>query len=164
MMSARAFHGLACKHPGISLSDEDQRNELLQGPRPELLRHAESLLSSTKSVELYCEPCIVEEDCAGQDPEVMSSGDDHGSELETNHPQHDAGNVQPETVSTYPPKLAAGPAVRRSATLLLFVQVMMRSAFCFTTPTVSRCVLGRTLVTARSKLLGPRGTSPTRGW
>jgi hypothetical protein len=67
---------LTSRTQGITLSDEDQHDELLQGPRPELLRHAESLLSSTKSVELYCEPVIVEEDCAGQDPEVMSSGDE----------------------------------------------------------------------------------------
>ena len=95
---------LTSRTQGITLSYEDQHDELLQGPRPELLRHAESLLSSTKSVELYCEPVIVEEDCAGQDPEVTSSGDDHGSELEINHPQHDAGNVQPETVCNVPPQ------------------------------------------------------------
>jgi hypothetical protein len=95
---------LTSRTQGITLSDEDQHDELLQGPRPELLRHAESLLSSTKSVELYCEPVIVEEDCAEQVPEATSSGDDHGSEPEINHPQHDARNVQPETVCNVPPQ------------------------------------------------------------
>ena len=95
---------LTSRTQGITLSDEDQHDELLQGPRPELLRHAESLLSSTKSVELYCEPVIVEEDCAEQVPAATSSGDDHGSEPEINHPQHDARNVQPETVCNVPPQ------------------------------------------------------------
>ena len=63
----------------ISLSDEDQRDELLQGPRPELLRHAESFLSNNKSAELYCEPVIVEEDRAEQIPEVISMEDNHGA-------------------------------------------------------------------------------------
>jgi hypothetical protein len=47
----------------ISLSDEDRRDERLRAPpRAELLHHAESLLTSTKSVVLYeREPVIVEE-------------------------------------------------------------------------------------------------------
>ncbi len=125
---------------------------------------AESLLKNTKSMALIYKPVNEEEDCAGQDPKVTSSGDDHGSELEINHPQHDAGNVQPETVSNVPPKPAAGPASYRSATLRLFFLVMMRTAVRSTIPMVSRCVLGRTLAAARSKLLGLRGTSPTSGW
>ncbi len=95
---------LTSRTQGITLSDEDQHDEPLQGPRPELLRHAESLLTNTKSMALIYEPVNEEEDFAGQDPEVMSSGDDHGSELEINHPQHDAGNVQPETVCNVPPQ------------------------------------------------------------
>jgi hypothetical protein len=142
----------------ISLSDEDQRNERLQAPRAELLRHAESLLSNNKSMVLYeCEPVIMEEDRAEQIPEVTSMKDNHGLELENNHPPRGAGNVQP-------PKLAVGPALHSIATLLPIFQVIMRTAACSTTPTVFRCVLRRTLVTARTKLLGLRGTSPTRGW
>jgi hypothetical protein len=74
------------------------------------------------------------------------------------------GTFSPRLYATYPPNPAAGPSLRRIATLRPIVQVMMRSAFYFTTPTVSRCVLGRTLVTARPNLLGPRGTSPTSRW
>ncbi len=90
----------------ISLSDEDQRDERLRAPpRAELLHHAESLLSSTKSVVLYeREPVIVEEDRAEQIPEVMSMEDNHGLELEIDHPPRDAGNVQPETVCNVPPQ------------------------------------------------------------
>ena len=139
----------------ISLSDEDRRDERLRAPpRAELLHHAESLPSSTKSVVLYeREPVIVEEDRAEQIPEVMSTEDNHGLELEIDHPPRDARNVQPEPVCNVPPKPAVGPALRRIASLLPIVQVMMRTAACSTTPTVSRCVLGRTLVTARTKLL-----------
>ncbi len=149
----------------ITLSDKDQRVELLQGPRPELLRHAESLPSNNKSVALYeREPVIVEEDRAEQFPEATSSEDDHGLELEIGHPPHDAGNVQPETVCNVPPQT-------RSRTRL--ASYRYPSPYCpgddedggllydsYGVP----CVLGRTLVTARPKLLGLRGTSPTRGW
>ena len=90
----------------ISLSDEDRRDERLRSPpRAELLHHAESLLSSTKSVMLYeREPVIVEEDRAEQIPEVMSTEDNHGLELEIDHPPRDAGNVQPEPVCNVPPQ------------------------------------------------------------
>ena len=90
----------------ISLSDEDQRDERLRAPpRAELLHHAESLPSSTKSVVLYeREPVIVEEDRAEQIPEVMSTEDNHGLELEIDHPPRDAGNVQPESVCNVPPQ------------------------------------------------------------
>jgi hypothetical protein len=112
------------------------------------------------------EPVIVEEDCAGQDPEVMSSDDDHGPELEINHwhPQHDAGNVQPETVCNVPPQT-------RSRTHC--ASFRYPSPVCPSDDEVGVLLHdsygvpmrpGRTLVTARSKLLGPRGTSPTRGW
>jgi hypothetical protein len=89
----------------ISLSDEDRRDERLAPPRAELLHHAESLLSSTKSVVLYeREPVIVEEDRAEQIPEIMSTEDNHGLELEIDHPPSDAGNVQPEAVCNVPPE------------------------------------------------------------
>jgi hypothetical protein len=152
----------------ISLSDEDQRDELLQGLRPGLLRHAESLLSNNKSVALYeCEPAIVEEGRAEQIPEVTSEEDNHGLELENDHPPRDAGNVQPEPVCNAPPQT-------RSRTRLASYRYPSPYGLSdyedggllyeSTTPTVSRCILGRTLVTARTKLLGLRGTSPTRGW
>jgi len=90
----------------ISLSDEDRRDERLRAPpRAELLHHAESLLSNNKSVVLYeREPVIVEEDRAEQIPEVMSTEDNHGLELEIDHPPRDAGNVQPEPVCNVPPQ------------------------------------------------------------
>jgi hypothetical protein len=89
----------------IRLSDEDQRDELLQGPRPELLRHAESLLSTNKGLALHDrEPGIEEEDRDEQFPEAMSSEDGNGLELETDHPPHDPGNVQPEPVGKVPPQ------------------------------------------------------------
>ena len=100
----------------ISLSDEDRRDERLRAPpRAELLHHAESLLSNNKSVVLYeREPVIVEEDRAEHIPEATSSEDDHGLELENDHPPRDAGNVQPESVCDVPPKPAVGPALRRT--------------------------------------------------
>jgi hypothetical protein len=151
----------------VSLSDDDQREERLRAQKAELIRHAESLLSTNKSVVLCeSEPDIVEEDQAEHFPEVTSiAKDNHGLELENDHPPRDAGNV-PSLCATYPPKPAAGPAVRRTATLLLNFRVILRTALCYTTPTVSRCVLRRTLVTARTKLLRHRlgRTSPSRGW
>jgi hypothetical protein len=96
---------LTSRTQGITLSDDDQHYELLHSPPPELLRHADFLLSNTKSMALYeREPVIVEEDCAGQVPEATSSGADLGSELEIDHPPRDAGNVQPETVCNVPPQ------------------------------------------------------------
>ncbi len=96
---------LTSRTQGITLSDEDQHDELLQGPPPELLRHVESLLSNNKNMALYeREPVIVEEDRAGQVPEATSSGDDLGSELEIDHPPRDAGNVQPEIVCNVAPQ------------------------------------------------------------
>ena len=50
------------------------------------------------------EPVIVEEDRAEQIPEVMSMEDNHGLELENDHPPRDAGNVQPELVCNVPPQ------------------------------------------------------------
>ncbi len=78
----------------ISLRDEDQRDELLQGPRPELLRHAESLLSNNKSVALSeREPVIVEEDRAEHIPEAKTTT--AWSLLENDHPPRDAGEDGP---------------------------------------------------------------------
>ncbi len=50
------------------------------------------------------EPVIVEEDRAEHIPEAASSEDDHGLELENDHPPRDAGNVQPESVCDVPPQ------------------------------------------------------------
>jgi hypothetical protein len=83
---------------GITLSDDDQQEVYINRPRREMLRYAESLLSTNKSLALIHEPVMEEEDCAGQVPGATSSDDDRGSELEINHPQVDARNVQPEPV------------------------------------------------------------------
>jgi hypothetical protein len=60
-----------------------------------------------ESVELCeSEPDIVEEDRAEHFPEVTSiAKDNHGLELENDHPPSDAGNVQPEPVCNVPPKI-----------------------------------------------------------
>jgi hypothetical protein len=52
------------------------------------------------------EPAIVEEDPsrAEQFPEVTSIEDNHGLELENDHPPRDDGNVQPEPVCNVPPQ------------------------------------------------------------
>ncbi len=66
-------NSLTIRTQAISLSDEDQRDELLRAQKAELLRHAESLLSTNKSVVLReSEPDIVEEDRAEHFPEVTS--------------------------------------------------------------------------------------------
>jgi hypothetical protein len=64
------------------------------------------LLSTNKSVVLCeSEPDIVEEDRAEHFPEVMSIvTDNHGLELENDHPPYDAGNVQSEPVCNEPPQ------------------------------------------------------------
>ncbi len=68
---ASSKDSLTSRTQEITLSDDDQRVKLLQGPRPELLRHAESLLSNNKSAVLSeREPDIVEEDRAEQFPEA----------------------------------------------------------------------------------------------
>ncbi len=83
---------LTFRTQGIRLSDEDQHDEPLQGPRPELLRHAESLLSDNKGMALHDrEPDIEEEDRDEQFPEAMSSEDGNGLELEPDHPPLDDG-------------------------------------------------------------------------
>ena len=156
---------LTSRTQGITLSDEDQRDELLQGPRPELLRHAESLLSNNKSVALYAANLSwCKKIALSNSPRLRHLQTTTAWSSRTTIRPAMTGTFSPSLYATYPPKPAVGPALRRIATLLSIVQVMMRTAVCSTTPTVSRCVLGRTLVTARPKLLGPRGTSPTRGW
>jgi hypothetical protein len=89
---------LTSRTQGITLSDDDQQEVYINRPRREMLRYAESLLSTNKSLALIHEPVMEEEDCAGQVPGATSSDDDRGSELEINHPQVDARNVQPEPV------------------------------------------------------------------
>ena len=146
----------------ISRSDEDQCDERLRAPRAELLRQAESLLSNNKSVNanLSLWRTIVlsrsPRSCLRKTTTAWSSK----STIRPAMP----GTFSPSLYATYPPKPAVGPALRRFATLLPNCQVIMRTAVCSTTPTVFRCVLGRTLGTARTELLGLRGTSPTRGW
>ena len=104
--SAFPKNSLATVTQAISLSDDDQREERLRVQKTELIRHAESLLSTNKSVVL-CEgePEIVEEDRAEHFPEVKSiATDNHGLKLENDHLPHDAGNVQPEPVCNGPPQ------------------------------------------------------------
>ena len=90
-----------------TLSDVDQLDERIRIRKEELVRHAESLLSITKSLDLYkSEPDINEEDDRTvQFPEVMSTDEnDHGRELENDPPPDDAGNVQAEPVRNEPPQ------------------------------------------------------------
>ncbi len=100
------MNSLALCTQAITQSDDDQREERLSVKKTELIRHAESLLSTNKTVVLCeSEPDIVEEDWAEHFPEVMSiATDNHGLELENDHPPHDAGNVQPEPVCNGPPQ------------------------------------------------------------
>ena len=93
---------LTSRTQGITLSNDDQQEVHINRPRREMLRYAESLLSTNKSLALIHEPVMEEEDCAGQVPGATSSDDDRGSELEINHPQDDARNVQPEPVCNEP--------------------------------------------------------------
>jgi hypothetical protein len=90
------------------LSDVDQVDERIRIRKEELVRHAESLLSITKSLDLYkCEPDIKkEDDRTVQFPEVMSTDEnDHCRELENDPPPDDAGNVQAEPVRNEPPQI-----------------------------------------------------------
>ena len=157
---------LALHTQAISLSDDDLRDEQLHVQKAEPIHHARSLLSTNKSVVLReSEPDIEEEDRAEHFPEVKSiAKDNHGLELENDHPPHDAGNVRPEPVCSGHLEPAPGPAVRRTAVLVLSFRVILRMTDCYTTPTASQCVLRSTLVTARTKLLRHRRTSPPRGW
>ena len=104
--SASPKNSLATVAQEVFLSDDDQRGDRLKLYKSELARHAESLLSTNKSVVLCeSEPDIVEEDRAEHFPEVMSiETDNHGLELENDHPPYDAGNVQPEPVCNGPPQ------------------------------------------------------------
>ncbi len=147
-------HSLTIRTQEISLSDEDQRDERLRAPRAELLRHAEFLLSTNKSVVLCeSEPAIVEEDRAAQFPQVTSIEDNHGLELENDRPPRDAGNVQPEPVCNVPPQTYS----RTRIASLRYPSPDFPSDFedggllydSYGVP----MRLGRTLVTARTKLL-----------
>jgi len=87
-----------------TLSDVDQLDERIRIRKEELVLHAEFLLSTTKSVVLReSEPDIEEDDRTVRFPEVMSTDEnDHGRELENDHPPDDAGNVQAEPVRNDP--------------------------------------------------------------
>jgi hypothetical protein len=96
------------------------------------------------------EPVIVEEDRAEQIPEVMSMEDNHGLEFEHDHPSRDAGNVQPELVCNVPPQTRS----RTRSASLRYTSPGFPSDYeycCLLYDSyVFRCVLGRTLVTART--------------
>ena len=124
----------------VSLSDDDQREDRLKIYKSELARHAESLLSTNKSVVLCeSEPDIVEEDRAEHFPEVTSIAKAWSSRT----------TIRPTMPETCSPSLCAtnhlrpapGPAVRRTATLLPIFRVILRMTDCYTTPTASQCVL-----------------------
>ena len=69
-----------------------------------MVRHAEFLLSTTESVVLCeSESDIEEDDRTVRFPEVMPTDEnDHGRELENDHPPDDAGNVQADPVRNDP--------------------------------------------------------------
>jgi hypothetical protein len=103
---------LTSRTQGITLSDEDQHDHATMNFAKVLDRSCFAMLSAcsrlprvrscTANLSLWRK--IVLGRTPSLRPEVMSSGDDHGSELEINHPQHDAGNVEPETVCNVPPQ------------------------------------------------------------
>ena len=102
--STSSKNSLTQRAQETTLSDVDQLDERIRIRKEELVLHAEFLLSTTKSVVLReSEPDIEEDDRTVRFPEVMSTDEnDHGRELENDHPPDDAGNVQAEPVRNDP--------------------------------------------------------------